>query len=69
MIPDECPPPRHENEPSGPPLQPANDNGAKAAVPIDPRILTIARAIGGSIARQQLKALQVANENKRSEGR
>jgi hypothetical protein len=69
MIPDERPPAHHENKPSGQPLHPANDNGAKAAVPIHPRILTIARAVGRSIARQQLEALQVANENKRSKDR
>jgi hypothetical protein len=69
MIPDECPPPRDESETSSPALQPANDNGVNAAVPVDPRILTIARAIGRSIARQQLEALQAANENKLSEER
>jgi hypothetical protein len=63
MIPEETPPARHESEASGPPLQPANDNGVKAAVPVDPRILTIARAIGRYIARQQLKVLQAANDN------
>jgi hypothetical protein len=67
MIPDECTPPRPEVEASSRPLQPANDNGAVAEVAIDPRILTIARAIGRYIARQQLKVLQAANENKRSE--
>jgi len=69
MIPDECPPPRPEIEASSPLLQPANDNSIKATVPVDPRILTIARAIGRYIARQQLKALQAANENKLSEER
>jgi len=69
MIPDECPPAHQESEASIPSLQPANDNGSDAAVPVDPRILTIARAIGRSIARQQLKALQVANENERLERR
>ena len=63
MIPGECPPPRDEIEGSSPPRQPANDNGAEAAVLVDPRIQTIARAIGRYIARQQLKALQAANEN------
>jgi hypothetical protein len=38
----------------------ANDNGGNAAEPIDPRILTIARAIGRLIAREQFKA---ANDN------
>lgn len=69
MIPDECPPPRQEIEASSPPLQPANDNSVKGAVPVDPRVLAIARAIGRYIARQQLKALQAANENKGSEER
>ncbi len=69
LIPDECPPPRPEFEASGPPLEPANGNSVKAAVLVDPRILTIARAIGRYIARQQLKALQAANDNKLSEER
>ena len=63
MIPDEYHPPRAESEASSPPLKPANDNGAESAVPVDPRILTIARAIGRYIARQQLKASKAANGN------
>ena len=63
MIPDESPPPRPETEASRPALQPANDNGGKAAVPIDPRILVIARAIGRQIARDQLATLAAANDN------
>jgi len=40
---------------------PANDNGGNAAQPVDPRILTIARAIGRLIAREQFEA---ANDNR-----
>ena len=63
MIPDECPPPRPEIEASSAPLEPANDTGVKAAVPVDPRILMIARAIGRQIARDQLATLPAANDN------
>jgi hypothetical protein len=67
MIRDERPPAHHEGDASNPSLQPANDNATQAATPIDPRILTIARAIGRSIARQQHKALPLANDNKLSQ--
>ena len=54
-----------ENDaPEAQPPQPqaANDNGASAA-PIDARILTIARALGRQIAREQLKRMCPANDN------
>jgi hypothetical protein len=49
-----------EREPPRP--QAANDNNSSAA-PIDARILTIARALGRQIAREQLKSLRAANDN------
>lgn len=60
MIPGENPPP--ETETPSPLLEPGNDDGSAAAVPIDPRILVIARAIGRQIARD-LDTLPVANDN------
>jgi hypothetical protein len=49
------------DRPAGDAQRPAaNDNGGNAAEPIDPRILTIACAIGRLIAREQFKA---ANDN------
>lgn len=47
--------------PSSP--KPTKDGKKAAARTIDPRILTIARAIGRKIAQQQLKASQAANDN------
>jgi hypothetical protein len=49
-----------EPEPSRP--QAANDNGASPAS-IDARILTIARALGRQIAREQLRKMPAANDN------
>jgi hypothetical protein len=49
-----------EREPPRP--QAANDNKSSAA-PIDARILTIARALGRQIAREELKRLRAANDN------
>lgn len=69
MIPDECPPPRPEIEASSLPLRPANDNGVKAAAPIDPRILIIARALGRLIAREQLGRLRATNDNRSEDER
>jgi hypothetical protein len=43
-----------------PPAGAANDNGANAIAPVDPRILAIARAVGRLIAREQFKT---ANDN------
>ena len=54
-----------ENDaPEAQPPQPqaANDNRASAAQ-IDARILTIARALGRQIAREQLKRIRAANDN------
>jgi hypothetical protein len=48
------------DRPSGDAPPAANDNGGNAIEPVDPRILTIARAIGRLIAREQFKA---ANDN------
>jgi hypothetical protein len=54
----------------GPPRpQAANDNEGTSAAPIDARILTIARALGRQIAREQLKRLRAANDNDRPEKR
>jgi hypothetical protein len=44
-------------------LQAANDNNGAPAKPIDARILTIARALGRQIAREQLKRMRAANDN------
>jgi hypothetical protein len=49
-------------EPEPPQPQAANDNGASSA-PIDARILTIARALGRQIAREQLRKISAANDN------
>ena len=38
------------------------ENGAQDA-PIDPRLLSIARALGRQIAREYLKTLRAANDN------
>jgi hypothetical protein len=47
-----------------PPLpQAANDNNGASAALIDARILTIARALGRQIAREQLKSMRPANDN------
>ncbi|HEX5997904.1 MAG TPA: hypothetical protein VFZ16_00685 [Hyphomicrobiaceae bacterium] len=47
--------------------QAANDNKGASAAPIDARILTIARALGRQIAREQLKRMRAANDNDRPE--
>lgn len=69
MIPDETAPPDSELEAACPLLKSANDNGSTAAAPIDPRILTIARAIGRQIAREQMDALQAANDDRSEDER
>ena len=69
MMPDESPPPRPEAEAPSPLLKPANDNGSTAVVPIDPRIVVIAHAIGRQIARDQLDALPAANDNRPADER
>jgi hypothetical protein len=56
-----------EREP--PQTQAANDNKGAPAVPIDARILTIARALGRQIAREQLRRMRAANDNDRPEKR
>jgi hypothetical protein len=43
--------------------QVANDNNGPPAAPIDARILTIARALGRQIAREQLKRMRAGNDN------
>jgi hypothetical protein len=50
-----------EREP--PPPQAANDNNGAPATQIDACILTIARALGRQIAREQLKRNRPANDN------
>jgi hypothetical protein len=42
----------------------ANDNGGEAAKPIDPRIIRIAEAIGRKLARDHIKQIWAANDNK-----
>jgi hypothetical protein len=49
--------------------QGADDNKGAPAAPIDARILTIARALGRQIAREQLNRLRAANDNDRPEKR
>jgi hypothetical protein len=57
-----------ENDPSEPkdpnarPQSAGKDDGAQDA-PIDPRLLSIARALGRQIAREYLKSLRAANDN------
>jgi hypothetical protein len=43
--------------------QAANDNNGTSAAPINARILTIARALGRQIAREQLKRMRAVNDN------
>jgi hypothetical protein len=50
-----------EEESKGP--RPANDNGVRIGVPLDPRILRIAEAIGRQLARAQGKPPTAANDN------
>ncbi len=40
-----------------------NDNGTDGRATMDPRLLTIARAIGKQMAREQLKLAEAANDN------
>ncbi len=49
-------------EPEPPRPQAVNDSGASPAS-IDARILTIARALGRQIAREQLRRMPAANDN------
>ncbi len=63
MIPDESVPTDFEAEAPHPLLKSANDDNT-AVAPIDPRVLVIARAIGGQIAREELDRLRVANDNR-----
>ena len=56
-----------ENDASKPkdpsaPQDASKESGAQHA-PIDPRILSIARALGRQIAREYLKSLRAANDN------
>jgi hypothetical protein len=57
MMEDDAP----EAQPPRP--QAANDSNGASAAPIDARILTIARALGRQIAREQLKRMRPANDN------
>jgi hypothetical protein len=50
-----------EREPPSP--EPANDNHGAPVAPIDACILTIARALGRQIAREQLKRMRAVNDN------
>ena len=56
-----------EREPPRP--QTANDNKGASAALVDARILTIARALGRAIAREQLRRMRAANDNDRPEKR
>jgi hypothetical protein len=56
-----------EREPPRP--QAANDNKGASVAPVDARILTIARALGRAIAREQLRRIRAANDNDRPEKR
>jgi hypothetical protein len=49
-------------DPNARPQDASKDDGAQDA-PIDPRILSIARALGRQIAREYLKSLRAANDN------
>ncbi len=42
----------------------ANDNGGKAAESLDPRISRIAEAIGRKLARDHIRQIRAANDNK-----
>jgi hypothetical protein len=57
MMEDDAP----EAQPPRP--QAANDNKGAPVAPIDARILTIARALGRQIAREQIKRMRAANDN------
>jgi hypothetical protein len=50
-----------------PPQGPVSDSKSASAQSIDPRILTIARAIGRQIAQERLKALQGSQKHEPSE--
>jgi hypothetical protein len=54
-----------EKRPEDETTNPANDNGADANKPIDPRILRIAQAIGRQLAREHAKMRypDAANDN------
>jgi hypothetical protein len=56
-----------EREPTRP--QAANDNKGASGAPVDARILTIARALGRAIAREQLRRMRAANDKHRPEKR
>ena len=44
-------------------LRAVNDNGDSQQTTIDPRLLTVARAIGKQMAREHLNSLKPANDN------
>ena len=54
--------PFEPKDPNARPLRAGKDNGAHNA-PVDPRLLSIARALGRQIAREYLKTLRAANDN------
>jgi len=64
MIPDEYPSSHPETKASNSSLKPANDNGDATVASIDPRILSIARAIGQQIAREQIDSQKAVNDNR-----
>ena len=63
MIEDEINPDSPDAVPVSRPSRPANDNGPDVKPVIDRRILSVARAIGRQIAREQLDQLEAANDN------
>jgi hypothetical protein len=62
MIADEIPPHR-QRDPSEQHFEAADDNDGACKTSVDPRLLTIARAIGRQIAREELVSLKAANDN------
>jgi hypothetical protein len=62
MIADETPP-QSLDEPQKHPSAAANDNNGALTAAIDPHILTVARALGRQIAREELKSRRAANDN------
>lgn len=62
MIADEIPP-LSLDEPQKPQSEAANDNNGALTAAIAPHILTVARALGRQIAREEMKCRKAANDN------
>ena len=54
---------RSSNQRSDCELRAVNDSGDSQQTTIDPRLLTVARAIGKQMAREHFNALKPANDN------